>query len=152
MRLWVDADACPREVKELVFRAAERWQVKTVLVANSSLWTPRSTFISTVQVSAGLNVADDYIAREAVAGDLAVTADVPLAATLVRKGIVVIDSRGEELTPDNVEERLSMRDLLQELRDSGVQTKGPRAFDARARQQFANAIDRLLAAAKRRPS
>jgi len=149
MKLWIDADACPREAKELIYRAAERFAVDTVLVANSSLNVPRSAHVSTVQVGKGLDVADAHIAREAAQGDVAVTADVPLAAILVRKGVVAIDVRGEIYTPDNVEERLAMRDLMTELRDSGVATKGPKAFDARARQQFANALDRVLTAARR---
>lgn len=150
MKLWIDADACPRDAKDLVFRAAERLAVTTVLVANSPLSLPRLTYVSTIQVKAGLNIADAYISREAVKGDVAVTADVPLAAELVRKGVIVIDPRGEEFSPDTVEERLAMRDLMQELRDTGIQTKGPRPYDARARQQFANALDRLLMAAKRK--
>ncbi|GAC1593489.1 MAG: YaiI/YqxD family protein [Myxococcales bacterium] len=150
LRLWVDADACPREVKDLVYRAAERFAVPTVLVANSALSIPRLAHVSTVRVGKGLDVADAHIAREAAAGDVAVTADVPLAAILVRKGVVVIDPRGETYSPDTIEERLAMRDLLQELRDSGVPTQGPKPFDARARQQIANALDRVLTAARRR--
>ena len=149
LRLWIDADACPREVKELVFRAAERFAVPTVLVANSSLSIPRLAQVSTVRVPKGLDVADAHIVREAAKGDVAVTADVPLAAALVRKGVEVIDPRGEIYSPDNIEERLAMRDLMQELRDSGVATKGPKTFDARARQQFANALDRVLTAARK---
>ena len=149
MKLWIDADACPREAKELIYRAAERFAVDTVLVANSGLSVPRSPRLSTVQVGKGLDVADAHIAREAEKGDVAVTADVPLAAILVRKGVVAIDVRGEVYTPDNVEERLAMRDLMTELRDAGVATKGPKPFDARARQQFANALDRVLTAARR---
>lgn len=150
MRLWVDADACPKAAKELIFRAAERLSFPTVLVANSYVSVPPGAHISTVQVGAGLNVADAYIAREAQPGDIAITADVPLAAELVRKGVEVIDPRGEVFSPDNIEERLAMRDLLQELRDSGVQTKGPKAFSPSDKQQFANALDRLLTAAVRR--
>lgn len=150
MTLWIDADACPREAKELVFRAADRLSVRTVFVANAPVTLPRSPQLSSVQVGRELNAADIHIAREARAGDVAVTADVPLAAELVRKGVVVTDPRGEEFTPDNVEEKLSMRDLMQELRDSGVATKGPKPFDARARQQFANTLDRVLTAALRR--
>lgn len=149
MKLWVDADACPRDAKDLVFRAAERLSVKTILVANAPLTIPRSTNVSTVQVKAGLDVADAWIAREAQPGDVAITADIPLAAELVRKGVTVIDPRGEEFSPDTIEERLTMRDFMQELRDSGVATKGPKAFDARARQQFANTLDRVLTRALR---
>ena len=149
MKLWIDADACPREAKELIYRAAERFAVDTVLVANSALNVPRLPHVSTVRVGKGLDVADAHIALQSQKGDVAVTADVPLAAILVRKGVTAIDVRGEVYTPDNVEERLAMRDLMTELRDSGVATKGPKAFDARAKQQFANALDRVLTAAVR---
>lgn len=149
-KLWVDADACPREAKDLVYRAAERLGIPTVLVANMQLSIPRLSYVSTVRVGAGLNIADDYIAEHANAGDVAITADVPLAAELVRKGVSVMDPRGDEFTPDNAEERLAMRDLMQDLRDSGVPTKGPKPFDAKAKQQFANTLDRVLTAAKRR--
>lgn len=148
--LWVDADACPREAKELVYRAAERLSIRTILVANTQLTLPRLAHVSSVRVGAGLNVADDYIEKNAQKGDVAITADVPLAASLVRKGVSVFDPRGDEFTPDNAEERLAMRDLLQDLRDSGVQTKGPKPFDQRAKQQFANTLDRVLTQAKRR--
>lgn len=151
-RLFVDADACPREVKDLIYRAAERFAVTTVLVANSALAIPRLVHVSTVRVAKGLDVADQHIARETARGDVAVTADVPLAAVLVRKGVVVIDPRGEIYSPDTIEERLAMRDLLQDIRDAGLPTKGPKPFDARARQQFANALDRVLTAAKKTPA
>lgn len=150
MRLWVDADACPRETKELIFRATERLAVPTVLVANAALFVPRQSHVSTVQVAKAFNAADAHIAREAMAGDVVVTADVPLAAALVRKGVVVLDPRGEEFSADNIEERLTLRDFMQEMRESGVQTQGPKSFDARARSQFANALDRVLTAARRR--
>jgi uncharacterized protein YaiI (UPF0178 family) len=150
MRLWIDADACPREAKEMVFRASERLAVATVLVANAPLsLPPRLAHVSTVQVGRGADEADRYIAERAERGDLAVTADVPLAAKLVRKGVAVIDPRGEAFTPDNVEDRLAMRDLMQSLRDSGLPTSGPGAYDAKARQSFANALDRMLTAARR---
>ena len=148
--LWIDADACPREAKELIFRAAERLQVRTVLVANGNLTIPRSTVISTVRVAQGLNVADRYIADTAQAGDVAVTADIPLAAELVPKGVTVLDPRGELFTEDNIQERLSIRNFMQEIRDGGGQTTGPKPFDARARQQFANTLDRVLQQARSR--
>lgn len=151
VRLWVDADACPREVKELIFRAAERLQVPTVLVANARLTLPSGLrSVTTVQVPGGFNVADAYIAREAGKGDVAITADVPLAAQLVRKGVEVIDPRGEVYSADSIEERLGLRDFMQEMREAGVATFGPRPFDARAKQQLANALDRILTAAARR--
>lgn len=134
----------------MVYRAAERLKIPTILVANMPLGIPRLNQVSTVQVGQGLDVADDYISEHAKAGDVAITADVPLAAELVRKGVSVIDPRGEEFTPENAEERLAMRDFMQELRDSGVATGGPKPFDAKARQSFANTLDRVLGAAKRR--
>lgn len=147
---WIDADASPRDAKELIFRTAIRLEVRTILVANSQMNVPLSPYLSTVRVGQGLNVADDYIAANAQKGDVAVTADIPLAATLVRKGVAVIDPRGELYTEDNVEERLAIRNFMQEVRDSGVATGGPKAFDARTRQQFANAVDRVLGQALRR--
>ena len=147
--LWIDADATPRDVKDLVYRTAVRLEVKTVLVANGNLTVPRSPFISTIRVAQGLNVADAYIVDAAEKGDVVVTADIPLAALLVPKGVTVIDPRGELYDEDNIQERLSIRNFMQEVRDSGVATGGPKAFDARARQQFANALDRVLGQAIR---
>lgn len=144
LTLWIDADATPRDVKELIYRTAERLQVRTVLVANGNLTVPRSQYLSTVRVGQGLNVADSYIVNESAAGDVVVTADIPLAALLVPKGVIAIDPRGDEYTEDNIQERLSIRNFMQEMRDSGVATGGPKAFDARAKQQFANALDRVL--------
>lgn len=144
MKIWVDADACPRDVKEVIYRAAERKQVAAVFVANGNLTLPRSPLLSTVRVQAGLDVADGYIVQHAQAGDLAVTADIPLAAELVPRGVTVLDPRGEVHDPDSVKERLAMRDLMKELRDSGVVTGGPKGWDARDKQQFANALDREL--------
>jgi hypothetical protein len=148
--LWIDADACPRDMKELVYRAAERLQVRTILVANGGLTVPRSLVISTVRVSRGLDVADAYIMKNAVKGDVTVTADIPLAAQLVPKGVTVIDPRGELYDEDNISERLSTRNFMQELRESGIATGGPRALDARAKQQFANTLDRVLSQAVKR--
>jgi uncharacterized protein YaiI (UPF0178 family) len=150
--LWIDADATQRDVKDLIYRAAERMQIRTVLVANGSLTVPRSAYISTVRVGLGLNVADAYIVKSAVPGDVVVTADIPLAAELVPKGVIVIDPRGDLYDDDNIQERLSLRNFMQEMRDSGVSTGGPKAFDARAKQQFANALDRVLQQAVRRPA
>ncbi len=141
VKIWVDADACPRDAKELLFRTAERRQLSVVLVANGDLRLPRSPHISSVRVGAGLDVADSYLVRHAEVGDLAITADIPLAAALVEKGVRVLDPRGEVYDLDNVRERLAMRDLMKELRDSGVPTGGPRAFDSRDKQRFANALD-----------
>lgn len=144
MKLWVDADACPRDVKEVIFRAAERRKVATVFVANGNLNLPRSPYLSTVRVGAGLDVADAYVVKHAEPGDLAVTADIPLAAQLVAKGVRAIDPRGELYDADNVQERLAMRDLMKELRDGGLVGGGPRPFNGRDKQQFANALDREL--------
>jgi uncharacterized protein YaiI (UPF0178 family) len=152
MRIWIDADAAPREVKEIVFRAAKRLGVETVLVANQRLQTPPgNTFVTAVRVDGGPDVADRYIADHAAAGDLAVTADVPLAALLVPRGVAVLDPRGEEHTEETIGERLSVRDFMESLRTAGVVTGGPRPYDARARQAFADALDRALTRLRRAP-
>jgi uncharacterized protein YaiI (UPF0178 family) len=145
VRIWIDADATPREVKEIVFRAAKRLMIETVLVANSRLQTPLGNpLISAVRVDGGADVADQYIVAEAVAGDLVVTQDIPLAALLVPKRIVVLDPRGEEHTEETIGERLSIRDLMEGARMAGVITGGPPPFDAKAKQAFAGALDRAL--------
>jgi uncharacterized protein YaiI (UPF0178 family) len=150
MRIWIDADAAPREVKEIDFRTAKRLGVETVLVANQRLQTPiGNTFVSAVRVDGGPDVADRYIAEHAAAGDLAVTADVPLAALLVPRGVAVLDPRGEEHTEETIGERLSVRDFMESLRTAGVVTGGPRPYDARARQAFADALDRTLTRLRR---
>ena len=151
MTLWIDADAAPREVKEIVFRAARRLEIPVVLVANKDLALPRGNpYVRAVRVAGGLDVADAYIAAEAAPGDVAITADVPLAARLVARGVFVLDPRGTEYTEENVGDRLSMRDLMDHLRTAGMVTGGPRAFDTRARQAFAAALDRVLTRASRR--
>jgi uncharacterized protein len=144
MKIWVDADACPGAVRDIVLRAAERMQVATVFVANKRLTLPRSEYVSSVQVGAGLDVADQHIAAHAQAGDLAVTQDIPLAALLVARGAVVMDPRGELFSPENIDERLSMRNFMQELREGGVMTGGPSGFSAQDKQQFAATFDREL--------
>jgi uncharacterized protein YaiI (UPF0178 family) len=150
MTIWIDADAAPREVKEIVYRAAQRLGLPAVLVANKDLVPPRGNpFVRAVRVAGGLDVADAYIAAEAQAGDVAVTADVPLAAKLVARGVAVLDPRGTEYTEENVGDRLSMRDLMDHLRTTGLVTGGPRAFDAKARQAFAAALDRVLTRVRR---
>lgn len=150
MRIWIDADACPREVKDVIFRAAERTGVAVSLVANKSMFTPRSPLVSMVQVKGGPDVADDRIVADAVAGDVAVTADVPLAARLVQKGVVVIDTRGELFDEHNIGERLSVRDFMADVRDAGGITAGPRAFSPRDKQRFASALDAALQRGLRR--
>ena len=149
MKIWVDADACPRPVKEILYRAAERTHIALVLVANQPLAVPRSALISTRTVAAGLDAADNAIIGWAVAGDLVVTADIPLAAAVVANGVTAINPRGELYTAENVRQQLSMRDFMDSLRGAGVQTGGPPAYDQRDRQAFANQLDRLLAGMSR---
>lgn len=150
MKLWIDADAAPRDVKEIVFRAARRLELETVLVANQRLPTPPGNpFVSAVRVEGGPDVADRHIADSAAPGDVAVTADIPLAAALVERGVHVIDPRGEEFTADNVAERLSVRDFMDGLRGAGVETGGARPRGDREKQAFAAALDRVLTRAMR---
>lgn len=150
MKLWLDADATPREVKEICFRASERLSIGTVLVANQRLQLPVGYLhLSAVRVDGGPDVADLYIAEHAVAGDVAVTADIPLAALLVPKGVVVIDPRGDEYTSESIGERLSVRNFMDGLRSSGVETGGHAAYGQREKQAFANALDRALSRALR---
>lgn len=145
MKIWVDADAAPREVKELVFRAAKRLQVETILVANQRLQPPAGNpLVTAVRVDGGPDIADQYIAEHAELGDLVVTQDIPLAALLVPRQIVVLDPRGEEHTAETIGERLSIRDFMDRVRLAGGVTGGPPPFDARARQAFAGALDRAL--------
>lgn len=145
MKLWIDADAAPRDVKEIVFRAAKRLELETILVANQRLHVPPgSAYVSAVVVDGGPDVADRYIADNAATGDVAVSADIPLAALLVEKGVIVIDPRGEEYTRENVTERLSVRDFMDSLRGSGMETGGARPYGARDKQAFAGALDRVL--------
>jgi uncharacterized protein len=151
LKLWLDADATPREVKEICFRASERLGLPTVLVANQRIQLPFGyAHLSAIRVDGGPDVADLYIAEHAVAGDVAVTADIPLAALLVPKQVVVIDPRGAEYTPESIGERLSVRNFMDELRATGVETGGPGAYGPREKQAFANALDRALTRALRR--
>lgn len=150
MQIWVDADACPLVIKEILYRAAERRQVRTTLIANQMLRTPPSPWIRALQVPSGFDVADRRIAQEAAAGDLVITADVPLAAQVIAKGAWVLDPRGDLLDASNIDGRLSLRNFMDELRSSGVDTGGPATFSAADRQAFANQLDRLLASRDRR--
>jgi uncharacterized protein len=145
MRIWVDADACPKVIKEILFRAAKRAQVQVTLVANQSLRTPASQHIRSVQVSSGFDVADNEIVKQVAADDLVITADIPLAAQVVEKGAYALNPRGELYTIENVKARLSLRDFMANLRDSGVPTGGPPPLSLSDRQAFANHLDRLLA-------
>lgn len=145
MQIWIDADACPKPVKEIVFRAAVRTSTQVTLVANQPLSVPPSPLIRAIQVSSGFDVADNYIVETAVSGDLLVTADIPLAAEAVAKDLIVVNPRGEEYTRENVRQRLNMRDFMETLRSSGINSGGPAPFSQQDRQAFANALDRLLA-------
>lgn len=145
MKIWVDADACPAVIKEILYRAADRAKIPLILVANKMLRVPPSPWIRALQVPGGFDVADERIAQEVEAGDLVITADIPLAAKVVSRGASVIDPRGELLTESNIAERLAMRNFMESLRNSGVETGGPSAFSSADRQAFANQIDRLLA-------
>ncbi len=145
MKLWLDADAAPRDVKDICFRASERLALETVLVANQRIQLPSGyAHLSAVRVDGGPDVADRYIAEHATAGDVAVTADIPLAALLVPNGVVVIDPRGEVFTTESIGERLSVRDFMDGLRGAGVETGGHAPYSARDKQAFANALDRAL--------
>ncbi|ADC72086.1 protein of unknown function DUF188 [Thioalkalivibrio sp. K90mix] len=144
MKIWVDADACPAVIKEILFRAANRTQVPLTLVANQPLRTPPSKWIDAIQVGAGFDVADNEIVRRLESGDLVITADIPLAAEAIAKGAQALNPRGELYTEGTIRERLSMRDFMETLRSSGVDTGGPAAFSQADRQAFANQLDRLL--------
>jgi len=145
MNIWVDADACPGFIKEILFRVADRLSLRTTLVANQMLRTPPSPWIHALQVPDGFDVADNEIVARVEAGDVVVTADIPLAASVLEKGGLVITPHGERYTADNIRERLSMRSFMEEMRAGGVNTGGPRPFSMADRQNFANALDRLLA-------
>tara|TARA_R110002095_G_scaffold194767_5_gene173184 strand:- start:2589 stop:3089 length:501 start_codon:yes stop_codon:yes gene_type:complete len=149
MQIWVDADACPGEIKELLFRAAKRTKMKTTLVANQPMRIPRSEFIDNLLVPAGLNVADQRIVELVQPGDLVITADIPLAADVVAKGGQALNPRGMLYTEANVGARLASRDLMDDLRGEGQITGGPANFNAKDRQAFANQLDRWLTAAKK---
>ncbi|MCL4470001.1 MAG: YaiI/YqxD family protein [Gammaproteobacteria bacterium] len=145
MHIWVDADACPGVIKEILFRAAERAKVPLTLVANRFLRTPPSRYIRTMQVPAGFDVADNQIARQLGKGDLVITADIPLAAEVIEKGGHALNPRGEFYTPDTIRERLNLRDFMDTLRSSGVATGGPSVISQGDRKAFASQLDRFLA-------
>ena len=144
MKIWIDADACPRVIKDIVFRASERLTLPVLLVANKSLSKHTTGLIESIVVADGFDVADDYIAEHAAAEDVVITADIPLAARVVAKGAVALDPRGELYTEENVGERLSMRDLMMELRSGGLIQGGPGPFSLTDRQRFASSLDRVL--------
>lgn len=149
MQIWVDADACPGEIKELLFRSAERTKTKVTLVANQTMRTPFSEFVDSIRVGAGPDVADQRIVELVEPGDLVITADIPLAAHVVEKGGQALDPRGELFTSANVGARLAARNLMDELRGGGEITGGPSNFSAKDKQAFANQLDRWLTAVKR---
>ncbi|MBU9836773.1 YaiI/YqxD family protein [Rahnella sp. L72c] len=148
MQIWVDADACPNVIKEVLFRAAERTGMMVTLVANQIIRTPPSKFLRTLRVEAGFDVADNEIVKRTEPGDLVITADIPLAAEVIEKGGVALNPRGERYTTETIKERLNMRDFMDTMRASGVQTGGPSALNQRDRQQFANELDKWLQQAK----
>ena len=145
MQIWVDADACPQPIKDILYRAAERSQVMTTLVANTPLRTPPSPYIRSLRVAKGFDVADSRIVQELQRGDLVVTADIPLAAEVIARGAHALDPRGELYSEDNVRERLAIRNLMQDLRSQGALISGPAPLGPSDRQRFANHLDRFLA-------
>lgn len=144
MKIWVDADACPVVIKDILFRAAERTKIEVILVANQYVQIPKSLFIKFIQVKQGFDVADNEIVKRLSSGDLVITSDIPLASDVIEKGGMVLSPRGEMYTIDNIKARLSMRDFMESLRSSGVNTGGPSAMNQNDRQVFANCLDRLL--------
>lgn len=148
MKIWVDADACPGVIKDILFRAAERTRTSMTLVANQYLHLPPSPYVRSVQVPKGFDVADNHIVEVAEPGDLVITADIPLAAEVVEKGAHALNPRGEMYSKENIRELLNMRDFMDTMRSSGVQTGGPPAFSKADAQAFANQLDRLLAQQK----
>lgn len=145
MKIWVDADACPVVIKEILYRAAERAKVQTILVANKLLRTPPSPYLQAIQVAAGFDVADNRIVQELSAGDLVITADIPLASEVIEKNAHALNPRGEFYSKENIKEHLTMRNFMEELRASGVETSGPNAFNVADRKSFAGQLDRFLA-------
>lgn len=147
MIIWVDADACPGVIKEILYRAARRTKVRMILVANQALPTPADKNITSIQVAQGFDVADNEIVKRTQAGDLVITADIPLAAEVIEKGALALSPRGELFTANNIRGRLNMRDFLDTMRGSGIHTGGPPPLSQQDRQAFANHLDRLLALA-----
>ena len=144
MQIWVDADACPGVIKNILYKAAERARIHLIMVANKPLHTPPSPWIRTVQVAHGLDVADNHIVAAVAAGDLVITADIPLAAAVIEKDANALNPRGEFYSRENVRELLGMRNFMDSLRSAGVNTGGPDALNHRDRQAFANQLDRFL--------
>jgi len=147
MKIWVDADACPVVIKEILFRAAERTKTQVTLVANHVIRIPPSKYIHFRQVPSGFDVADNEIVRRVEHGDLVITADIPLASESIEKDAIALNPRGDLYTKENIKQRLNMRDFMETLRSSGVETGGPAAINHKDRQAFANQLDKLLLAA-----
>lgn len=145
MKIWVDADACPKPVKDILFRLAERTEITVTLVANQGMRLPDSPFIKLIRVGHGADVADDEIVNMSEAGDLIITADIPLAARVVEKGAQALDPRGKVYDKNNIGQILSMRNFMDELRGSGVETGGPNSFGHKERFKFANELDKFIA-------
>lgn len=149
MQIWVDADACPNVIKEILFRVANRVGVAVTLVANHYVRVPPSPHIKSIQVESGFDVADNYIVQQAEVGDLVITADIPLADELITKGAHALNPRGEMYTKDTIKQRLQMRDFMETMRSSGIQTGGPAPLNQSDRQNFANKLDSFVAKSMR---
>lgn len=145
MDIWVDADACPKVIKEILYRVAEKRKIKIILVANMPLWTPTSPYIETQLVGSGADVADQEIVRQMQPGELVITADIPLAADVIAGGGHALNPRGEFYTEDNIRERLAVRNFMDDLRSNGIETGGPAALNQKDKQAFANRLDQFLA-------
>lgn len=144
MKIWIDGDACPNVIKDIIFRAANRTQTSVTLVANHYVSVPRSPHITAIQVSQGFDVADDEIVRRISPGDLVITADIPLASDAIDKGGIALNPRGELYTTENIKARLQMRNFMETLRNSGVETGGPTSLSHKDREKFANNLDKIL--------
>lgn len=149
MKIWIDGDACPVVIKDILFRAADRTKTQVVLVANQTIRVPKSQYVTFLQVSSGFDVADNEIARRTEEGDLVITSDIPLASDVIAKGALALSPRGELYTESNIKARLTMRDFMDTLRSSGVDTGGPPALSQADRQEFANHLDRILTQRKK---
>jgi uncharacterized protein len=149
LKIWIDADACPKSLKEIVYRASFRLKIPVILVANSYMSVPPGTLVQSIQVDKGADMADSYIVAEVSAEDIVITSDIPLAAFIVEKGALAIDHRGELYTEENVRERLSIRDFMKEIRDSGIVTGGPAPFGPKDVEHFANSLNKILTKVKR---
>lgn len=144
LKIWVDADACPTVIRDIIFRAAIRTGIETFLVANQTINTPAHAHIRSIQVPGGFDAADDEIVRRVSSGDVVITQDIPLAAEVLEKGAKAISPRGEVFSPNTIKAKLGMRDFMETLRASGVQTGGPKAMNQNDRKTFADALDRIL--------